>query len=226
MTREQMFSRIRDRLGVSPNDQTRQQAVTARCEQHDINTIPARARQSHPELVNLFEYYSTREHATVSRVDNLREDPAEIMRQLDNNQKLCINAEVEALGLPFELVDGLTLAPWQLKTSLAVSVTTCFAGVAETGTIVIASSPGNAISQNFLGDKHIVLLPAEDIVGAYEEVWQKLREQDGLPRDITFVSSPSCTGDIEMVIEYGAHGPRELHVIIIGQSPPDYQPLS
>lgn len=226
MARDQLLARLRQRLGVNPGDRTRHQIVNLRCDQHKVNTIPARARLSHPDLVDQFEYYLNRAQASVSRVKDLSSVPQEIVRQLDvGNRTININADVEAMQLPFDQVPELILTDWSPKTSLAVGVTSCFAAVAETGTIVITSSKTNAISHNFLAEKHIVLLAAKNIVGAYEEIWQKIRLQKVWPRDITFVSGPSCTGDIEMVIEYGAHGPRQLHVIIIGEGPSDYQPL-
>ena len=33
---------------------------------------------------------------------------------------------------------------------------------------------------------------------------------------MTFISAPSKTGDIELVMVNGAHGPREVHLIVMG----------
>ena len=70
--------------------------------------------------------------------------------------------------------------------------------------------------ENCLADRHFVLLPVEDILDSMESVWDRVRGAGGMPRDLTLVSGPSSTGDIEMRMEKGAHGPRELHILILG----------
>ncbi len=224
MSKSRLLQQVRARLNINQGDLTRQQAVDDRINQHAVNTVPIQARQSHPILVDLFEEHITQSRATVARIDSIDVVVDEIQGYLGTSE-FCINAEVEELNLPFSECDELTLLPWKPKTSMTACVTLCLGAVAETGSLVIASSALNGVSQNFLGEKHIVLLQAENIVGAYEEMWQKVREAGTMPRDITLISGPSCTADIEMIIEYGAHGPRQLHVIIIGQSPTDYKPL-
>ena len=58
-----------------------------------------------------------------------------------------------------------------------------------------------------------------DIVGSYEEAWDRLRSLYGsgaLPRSVNLIGGPSRTADIEQTIVRGAHGPRRLHVLILG----------
>ena len=57
----------------------------------------------------------------------------------------------------------------------AVGLSHAFAGVAETGTLVLASGPDNPTTLNFLPETHIVVLAAGDVVGDYETAWAKLR---------------------------------------------------
>ncbi len=47
-----------------------------------------------------------------------------------------------------------------------------------------------------------------------EAVWQRLRDT-AMPRHLTMISGPSSTGDIEMQMEKGVHGPRDLQVILM-----------
>jgi L-lactate dehydrogenase complex protein LldG len=72
---------------------------------------------------------------------------------------------------------------------------------------------------NFLPECHTVLVAASDIVGSYEEAWDRIRALSGdatLPRSVNLISGPSRTADIEQTIVRGAHGPRRLHVLILG----------
>ncbi|MFC4237671.1 lactate utilization protein C [Thalassospira xianhensis] len=100
----------------------------------------------------------------------------------------------------------------------AVAVTPSFGGVAETGSLMLRSGADTPYTVNMLPDTHIVVLKAGDIVGIYEEVWARLREQEGngnMPRTFLWVAGPSRTGDIEQTIQLGTHGSRSLHIVLV-----------
>ena len=97
-----------------------------------------------------------------------------------------------------------------------VSVTTTYGAIAETGTLVLLSDPTTPTTLNFLPETHIAVLPQSRIVAHLEDVFAMLRrEHDALPRTVNFISGPSRTGDVELQIELGAHGPKRLHVIVL-----------
>ena len=92
-------------------------------------------------------------------------------------------------------------------------------GVAETGTAVLASGPDNPTTINFLPENHIIVLDANDIAGDYESIHDQLRDMSGvahIARALNMITGPSRSGDIEQKIMLGAHGPRAVHVIVIG----------
>ncbi|MBV9064954.1 MAG: lactate utilization protein, partial [Methylobacteriaceae bacterium] len=125
----------------------------------------------------------------------------------------------------------LTAMPWD-QTALDVSsgrsdggdpnaVSHAFGGVAESGTLAMISGPDNPTTLNFLPDNHIVIVSAADIAGDYETVWQRLRERVGkgeMPRTVNLITGPSRSADIEQTLLLGAHGPRTLHIIVVGES--------
>ena len=81
------------------------------------------------------------------------------------------------------------------------------------------SGAHNPTTLNFLPDNHIVILRASDIEADYEAVWARLRERYGagiMPRTVNLVTGPSRSADIEQKLLLGAHGPRRLHVVIVG----------
>jgi L-lactate dehydrogenase complex protein LldG len=112
----------------------------------------------------------------------------------------------------------LSLRPGRAEAGDQVAITGAFGGIAETGTLVMASGPDHPVTLNLLPDTHIVVLRESDIVGGYEDVWARLRARygkDRMPRSVNTITGPSRTGDIEQTIELGAHGPRRMHILVV-----------
>ena len=99
----------------------------------------------------------------------------------------------------------------------AIAVSEAALGVAETGTLLVGSGPATPVSANFLPDNQVLVLRATDIVGTPEDAWQRLRAQGALPRTLNWITGPSRSGDIEMTMLMGAHGPIRLHVLVLDQ---------
>ena len=149
------------------------------------------------------------------------EVPAEVAAYLARN-----NLPAEAAMAPSPQLDGydwasqkmLSLRRGRGEGSDQVSITGAFAGIAETGTLVMASGPDHPVTLNLLPDTHIVVLRESDIVGGYEDVWARLRARygkDRMPRTVNTITGPSRTGDIEQAMELGAHGPRRMHIVVV-----------
>lgn len=107
-----------------------------------------------------------------------------------------------------------SLAPTDLT-----AVTVAFAGIAETGSLVLLSGPETPTRINFLPDNLICVLHADRVVPYLEDAWQLIRAQIGigpgmLPRTVNLVTGPSRTADVEQTVQLGAHGPRRLHVML------------
>jgi len=100
---------------------------------------------------------------------------------------------------------------------IRASVTEAFCAIAETGTVMLLSGPENPVRLNFLPEVHVVVVSTRDIVGGYEEAWDRLRREMGegaMPRTVNWITGPSRTADIEQTLILGAHGPRALHVLL------------
>ena len=81
---------------------------------------------------------------------------------------------------------------------------------------MLLSGDGRPTSHNFLPDDHLVLLDAGRIVRYQEDIWTLLRAMpEDFPRVVNLITGPSKTADVEQTVQYGAHGPRRLHVIIV-----------
>lgn len=91
---------------------------------------------------------------------------------------------------------------------------------AETGTVFIIENEGNARLATGLPEKHIVISGLEKIVPTLQdglsaiEVTSRYANYKA-PSYVSLISGPSKTGDIEKTTVYGAHGPKELHVVLM-----------
>ncbi len=108
------------------------------------------------------------------------------------------------------------------RSSDAVSVTDAICAIAETGTIVVANSTQVSSTHMFLPDNHIVILSGGLIVRHLEDalsICEPLAQNRS--RGIHMITGPSKTADVEQTIQYGAHGPRKLHAVIIRENEND-----
>jgi len=91
---------------------------------------------------------------------------------------------------------------------------------ADTGSLFLIENEGNIRLTTSVPPVHIALVGMEKLVPTLNEAW-KVAEVTWryanytIPQYISIVSGPSSTGDIEKVITYGAHGPKEFHVIFL-----------
>lgn len=220
--RDAMLGRIR--RAVSTGDDAARRAVVAeRIKTHNRNLIPQRSQVSHDKQIELFRAQAEAVHATVVRVDTPDDIPEAVSAFLRNH------------NLPQQLRHGedplLNALPWKEKAPTVdigkgkaqpaddVSVSHAVAGVAESGTLVLTSGPDNPTTLNFMPENHIVVLETKDVCGTYEDAWTRIREIHGerqMPRTVNMVSGPSRTGDIAQTLYLGAHGPRRLHIVIVG----------
>ncbi len=90
-----------------------------------------------------------------------------------------------------------------------------YAGIAETGSLALISGPQTPTGLNFLPDHFVCLLQAERILPYPEDLWARLRAEPGmLPRGVHLITGPSRTADVEQTMQLGAHGPRQLTILL------------
>ena len=94
----------------------------------------------------------------------------------------------------------------------AVTVEEVEAAIAETGTIVCLSSHGKALQAGLLPWHHVAIVLRERIFADLDEFFAGMGGP--LPTNITFITGPSRTGDVELTLSVGVHGPGRLDVII------------
>jgi L-lactate dehydrogenase complex protein LldG len=226
--RTQIFASIRKHLQRGELSAERRTQLEAGLSRPQRNPIPARSQLSHPEQIELFVKMAQEAAATVQRVTAADEVPAAIAEfilrhNLPSDIVLAPAAELNTL--PWEAQERLHIQRRKAQNGDRVSVTPVFAGIAETGTLMLLSGAQSPTTLNFLPDVHIALLHAKDIVGPYEDAWDRLRQQQkNLPRTVNLITGPSRSADIEQTLQLGAHGPVQLHIVLIEQEQENQRP--
>ena len=136
---------------------------------------------------------------------------------------------VEALGVEFFKVqtnqsEPLTTADREaFRNQLIkskIGITSADYCIAQTSTLVQRTRPGQPGAVSLVPSVHVAVIRASqvltDFVSFYALLEQKqTTDPDALTHRMTMISGPSKTGDIELVMVHGAHGPRALHLIVI-----------
>ena len=101
-----------------------------------------------------------------------------------------------------------------------VGISSAQAAIAETGTLVLESEAEQNRLVSLLPPVHIALIEARNICPTLGDALRIVgREHAGeMSRAITLITGPSRTADIELTLTIGVHGPKEVHVIIIGST--------
>jgi L-lactate utilization protein LutC len=95
-----------------------------------------------------------------------------------------------------------------------VSLIAADVAVADTGQIGFAHRPGRDRGTGVLPPRQIALLRASDVVQTLAEALERWFGDGEPPGNVVLAAGPSRTADIEQRMVFGAHGPRELDVIV------------
>ena len=223
--REEILGRIRAALDHAqpPPDQGAEAEwrLSRRLSHPRPNLVPERGRGN--ELAQQFISEMERVDGTTARVTALAGAPRAIAAFLAENSlpgTLKVAPDPLLKNLPWRDEKDLSVEFGRAYDRDPVGVSAAFAGVAETGTLMLVSGADGPVTVSFLPDTHIVVLPVWRLAGAYEDAWARLRGEAGegdafMPRTVNWITGPSRTADIEQSLLLGAHGPRRLHVILV-----------
>ncbi len=200
--REEVLRRVREALAdVSPEDRAT-----------GAPTPPPGVRLEGAALLERFVERVEDYRATVRRCapEDLAATVAEALAPLGARARAVVPSGLD-LEVPGAVRDdGLTA--YDLDDIDAV-VTAARVGIAETGTIVLDHGPDQgrrAIS--LVPDLHVCIVRADQVVADVPDAVAGLDPT----RAMTWISGPSATSDIELDRVEGVHGPRTLHVVLVG----------
>ncbi|MBK9441981.1 MAG: lactate utilization protein [Comamonadaceae bacterium] len=116
-----------------------------------------------------------------------------------------------------ESIDG-----WRdvLFDEIDASLTLAKSAIAEIGSLIVWPTASEPRLMSLVPSVHFVLLDAVTIHADFHSAMATEGWEDGLPTNALLICGPSKTADIQQTLAYGAHGPRELVVLLRHPSTP------
>ncbi|WP_175719940.1 LutC/YkgG family protein [Burkholderia anthina] len=136
-------------------------------------------------------------------------------------------ARAESAALARALPDAVAPVPFdrpidawkaELFDTIDAGFTVARSGIAATGTVVLAPDPGTPRTVSLVPPLHIALVHANTLHADLHAAVHAERWHTGMPTNVVLVSGPSKTSDIQQTLAYGAHGPRNLWVVIVTEA--------
>jgi L-lactate dehydrogenase complex protein LldG len=109
------------------------------------------------------------------------------------------------------------LEAWKLELfdTVDASVTSAQAGMADTGTLVLVPGPHEPRTLSLVPPVHVAVLMASQLYASLPAAMLALRPEDDMPTNLVLVTGPSKTSDIQQTLAFGAHGPKELVIVLV-----------
>jgi L-lactate dehydrogenase complex protein LldG len=217
-----VLSRLRAALQVSGDDAVRKAAVAARLKSAPNGVIPARGQLPAKAQVELFIAMAQKYAATVQRVKSGKDVPGAVSQYLRSRNlapRLRMGGDTRLAVMPWGKEKHLEIKTGASDGADETGVSHAFGAIAESGTLMLTSGTDNPTTLNFLPENHIVIVDAATVKGDLEALLAELRKTYGkgeMPRTVNLVTGPSRSGDIEQKIILGAHGPRAVHLVLVG----------
>ena len=95
----------------------------------------------------------------------------------------------------------------------AVSNSRC--AISATGSIVLWPDENEPRTLSLVPPVHFVIVDADKLYADFATLITKEQWQNKLPTNVVLISGPSKTADIQQTLAYGAHGPKELIVLLL-----------
>jgi len=121
-------------------------------------------------------------------------------------------------GIPFE-------SDPEKLTDMKLGITRCEYLIARLGTVMVSSNVSPGRKMTVFPEIHIVVAYTSQLVADLKDALKYIRKKysDNFPSLISLVTGPSRTADIEKTLVLGAHGPKELYVFLIEDTPPGHE---
>lgn len=181
----------------------------------EVNDVGGRAR--------LAESWQQARHMLVQLLRSMEPRRALCWRH-DSLKSIALHTLLDEMKIEFHDVEALAALPeaerrtWMLQAD--VGITSATHAVAETGSLVMHAGVGCERVTSLLPPVHIAIVAESQIVPDLFDALARMRDpgSGALPSNVTLITGPSKTGDIELQLTTGVHGPGKWHVIVVRET--------
>ncbi|TKC87649.1 lactate utilization protein C [Trinickia terrae] len=221
-SRERILGRLR---AAAPAETSNTSEIDTRIDTHYERQRSA-APMSAQQLVESMQAALAALHADVWCTD-AASWPAQVAQRLaaKGARRVLVDASLsEGAALAHALPPSVEPRPFaqpienwktELFETFDAGFTVARSGIASTGTLILEPDTGTPRSVSLVPPLHIALVYAHTLHPDLHSAAKAERWRDGMPTNLVLVSGPSKTSDIQQTLAYGAHGPRELWVVIV-----------
>jgi len=196
----------------------------------DYNKLPIEQAYDYPEncfstQLNQFVELLESNHAQVIKLS--KKDIAEVvLRELTarNLDSLLHGAGGQYSEYIDSLASTINLTPYDfmiednksgLFNDYPASITGSHCAIAQTGSIVLWPNVQEPRTLSLVPPVHFVIVDSHELYQDFATLISAQKWQDKLPTNVVLISGPSKTADIQQTLAYGAHGPKELIVLLL-----------
>jgi L-lactate utilization protein LutC len=162
---------------------------------------------------------------TVLDVVQSRAGRKAVLERCELLDRLELSRRLRDAGIEVTMVDNLPArSSREAFFGADVGISGVYRLVAETGTVVMATSARQPRSLSLLPAIHIAIAEPSQLLADLFDLFDLFSpvpsaDQSLPPSCLTLITGPSKTGDIELRLVTGVHGPGEMHVVLCGSSP-------
>lgn len=99
--------------------------------------------------------------------------------------------------------------------TIDAAITSTKGGLADVGALILWPTADEPRLMSLAPAVHIAVLEASKIHDSLADAMRQEHWAEGMPTNALLISGPSKTADIELVLTFGVHGPKELIVLIL-----------
>ena len=196
----------------------------------DYTQLPKETGYNYPELsteqqVTQFVSLLEANHAQVIKLD-ISEIPAQVSQALlqrgissllyGTDTDHCAQMSQLDSSIKTQVFDfSLSNNKERLFNETPASITSSHSAIAATGSIVLWPTITEPRSLSLVPPLHIVIVDANTLHSNFASLISAQQWTDKLPTNVVLVSGPSKTADIQQTLAYGAHGPKEMIVLLL-----------
>jgi len=132
-------------------------------------------------------------------------------KETNSDLLLSLKTDVDLQAYDFTIDDNKKM----LFNECPAALSNSRCAISATGSIVLWPDSDEPRSLSLVPPLHLVIVDANNMYADFATLMVEQQWHNKLPTNVVLISGPSKTADIQQTLAYGAHGPKELIVLLL-----------